>query len=146
MTISVGFNNTPLHAVSPFPVVYDSVAGKLEYFNNDSKASVALAIPTAPAAVTASSTVTLVSGTAVTNANPVWATYYVGITGGAAGTVQVDLSPDDFVTTHNIVPAAAGNAVSSQTIPVRVPAGWSFKVTTAVATINAASVIVTETY
>jgi hypothetical protein len=86
------------------------------------------------------STVTLASGTAVQNGTADWLDVFVGITGGASGTVKVDIGPTSACA-DNLIPAAAGNAVASQTLTVPVPPGWFFKVTTTVATINAASVI-----
>lgn len=91
----------------------------------------------------AGSTVTLTSSVASQNTNSTWATYYIGITGGASGTVKVDIGPTSATTT-NIIPAAANNATSGQTLHIRIPAGWYLKVTTSVATINASSVIVVD--
>ena len=87
-------------------------------------------------------TVTLTSGTAVQNAGTAKQKYYVGITGGTAGTVKVDIGPTSACA-DNLVPAAAANAVASQVIPVDVPAGWYIKVTVTVATINANTVVAT---
>ena len=95
--------------------------------------------PNAPAFPTA---VTLVSGTPSVNASGKKAKYFIGITGGASGTVGVtvtDLTP----TVHTLIPVVAANAVASQQIQVDVPAGWSITVTTSVATINASTVIAT---
>lgn len=89
-------------------------------------------------------TVTLTSGSAHQNAGTTKQKYFIGITGGTAGTVQVDISPDDFTTTHNLIPATAANAVASQTLVIDVPAGWYIKVTVAVATIVASSVVATD--
>jgi len=91
----------------------------------------------------AGGTVTLTSGTAVQNTASTWATYYVAITGGTAGTVTVALGSTSATTTV-IIPTVAGNAVSSQVIPVRVPSMWYLKVTTSVATINASTVIIND--
>jgi hypothetical protein len=88
-------------------------------------------------------TVTLTSGTAAQNAGTAKQKYFIGITGGTAGTVKVDISPDNFTTTHNLIPATAANAVASQTLVVDVPAGWYIKVTVSVATIVASSVVAT---
>jgi len=90
----------------------------------------------------ASSTVTLTSGTAVQNTASTSATYYVGITGGTAGTVAVAIGSTSAASTI-IVPATANNAVASQTLSIRVPSNWYIKVTTSIATINASTVIVT---
>ena len=87
-------------------------------------------------------TATLVSGTAQANAAAVSAKYFIGITGGSAGTVKVDIGPDSSVA-HNLIPATAANAVASQTLVIDVPAGWFIKVTVAVATIVASSVVAT---
>jgi len=91
----------------------------------------------------AGTTQTFTSGTAVQNTASTWATYYIGITGGAAGTVSVAIGSTSAATT-TIIPAATGNAVSSQTVHIRVPSSWWIKVTTSVATINASSVIVLD--
>lgn len=89
-------------------------------------------------------TVTLSSGVAHVNAADVTETYYVAITGGEAGTVEVQLiDTQESPVTHTIVPATAADAVASQVIPVRVPAGWSIVVTTSVATIVASTVVTT---
>ena len=92
-------------------------------------------------AATAGGTVTLTSGTAVQNTASTSATYYVAITGATGGTVSVSLGSTSATST-NIIPATASNAVSSQVIPVTVPAGWWIKVTTTTATINASTVII----
>ena len=91
--------------------------------------------------VTAGGTVTLTSGTAVQNTATTSATYYVGITGATSGTVLVAIGSTSATAT-TIVPSVANNAVSSQVIPVTVPAGWWVKVTTSAATINASTVII----
>jgi hypothetical protein len=91
--------------------------------------------------VTAGGTVTLTSGTAVQNTATTSATHYVGITGATSGTVSVAIGSTSATAT-TIVPSVANNAVSSQVIPVTVPAGWWVKVTTSAATINASTVII----
>jgi hypothetical protein len=95
-------------------------------------------------ATPAFTTVTLTSGSAHQNTGTTKQKYFIGITGGTAGTVQVDISPDDFTTTHNLIPATAANAVASQTLVIDVPAGWYIKVTVSVATIVASSVVATD--
>ena len=87
-------------------------------------------------------TVTFVSGTAQQNTAAVKAKYFIGITGGTAGTVKIDVGPTSS-TADNVIPATAANAVASQTLVVDVPAGWFIKVTVAVATIVASSVVAT---
>jgi len=87
--------------------------------------------------------VTLTSGTAVQNTASTGAIYYIGITGGTAGTVLVAIGATSATAT-TIIPAVAGNAANSQTLTVKVPTGWYIKVTTSVATINASTVIVTQ--
>ena len=93
--------------------------------------------------VPTTSTVTLTSGTAVQNTASTGAIYYVGITGGTSGTVSVAIGATSATST-TVIPATVGNAVASQTLTVQVPTGWYIKVTTSVATINASTVIVTE--
>ena len=93
--------------------------------------------------VPTASTVTLTSGTAVQNTASTGAIYYIGITGGTAGTVSVAIGATSATAT-TIIPAVAGNAANSQTLTVKVPTGWYIKVTTSVATINASTVIVTQ--
>jgi len=87
-------------------------------------------------------TQTFSSGTAVQNTATVSAKYFIGITGGTAGTVKVDIGPTNSVA-DNLIPATAANAVASQTLVIDVPAGWYIKVTVAVATIVASSVVAT---
>jgi hypothetical protein len=87
-------------------------------------------------------TATFVSGTAQQNAAAVSAKYFIGITGGSAGTVKVDIGPTSAVA-DNLIPATAANAVASQTLVIDVPAGWYIKVTVVTATIVAFSVVAT---
>lgn len=90
------------------------------------------------------STMTLVSGTGQANPSATkWATIYVGITGGSAGTVKVDIGPT-ISCADNLIPATAANAVASQTLTIRVPPGGFVKVTTVTATIVASSVVVVD--
>ena len=83
---------------------------------------------------------TLTSGTAVQNPTSSWATLCLGITGGSAGTVKVDVGPTSACA-NNVFPATAANAVASQNISVPIPPGWYFKVTVAVATIASAILV-----
>ncbi len=94
--------------------------------------------PNAPTFTTA----TLVSGTAQQNTSTAKAKYYIGINGGTAGTVKVDIGPTSGVA-DNLIPATAANAVASQTLVIDVPAGWYIKVTVTVATIVANTVVAT---
>ena len=87
-------------------------------------------------------TATFVSGTAQQNTAAVKAKYFIGITGGTAGTVKVDVGPTSAVA-DNLIPATAANAVASQTLVIDVPAGWYIKVTVSAATIVASSVVAT---
>lgn len=139
---NVLYNAPTTHPIIPFPVFYDSVAGTLSHFTGSSSVPVPLSVLVSP---TANSTVTLTSGTAIQNAASAAATYYVGITGGTAGTVKVEMGPTSACAI-TAIPAAAGNAVSSYPLPIHVPAGWYVKVTTSVATINANTVVVTQAF
>lgn len=89
------------------------------------------------------SSVALVSGTAVQDATGNDSTWYVPITGGSAGTVKVDIGPDNTVA-NTIVAATAANAVASQTLTVKLPANWFIKVTVVTATIAASAQVVTS--
>jgi hypothetical protein len=82
---------------------------------------------------------TLVSGTAQQDATGVGTTWYIPIVGGTAGTVKVEIGPVE-ATAHTIIPATAANAVSGQTLTVKLPAKWWIKVTTTVATVGKAVV------
>ena len=84
------------------------------------------------------STPTVTSGTPVQNATNDWATVFVQINAGAAGTVKADLSLDG-VTYYTVIAATANNAVAAQVITLRVPPNGYFRITTAVATIAAAT-------
>jgi hypothetical protein len=89
-------------------------------------------------------TVTLVSGTPHVNAGAAKQRYFVGITGGTAGTVGITVTDTAGTpVTHTLVPVVAANAVASQVFDVPVPAGWSITVTVSVATINASTVVTT---
>jgi hypothetical protein len=87
-------------------------------------------------------TITLSSGVAHVNATASKQLYFVGITGGTAGTVGITVT-DLSSTVHTIIPVVAADAVSSQSFVIPVPAGWSITVTTSVATINANTVVAT---
>ena len=87
-------------------------------------------------------TETLTSGTAIQNPSSALAFLALGVTGGTAGTVKVDIGPTSACA-NNVFPATAANAVASQNILVPVPAGWYVKVTVTVATI-ASAVFVTQ--
>lgn len=87
------------------------------------------------------SNVALTSGTAVQDATGKDSQWYIPITGGSAGTVKVDIGPTSGVA-NTIIAATAANAVASQTLSVRLPAGWYIKVTVAVATIGANAQVV----
>lgn len=87
-------------------------------------------------------TTTLTSGTAHLNATTAKQLYFVGITGGSAGTVGITLTDTNSVV-HTVVPVTAADAVASQSFIIPVPAGWSITVTTSVATIDASTVVAT---
>ena len=84
---------------------------------------------------------TLTSGTALQNTGGSLAFLCLGITGGTAGTVKVDIGPTSACA-DNLFPATAADAVASQNITVPVPIGWYVKVTVAVATIANAQLFV----
>lgn len=72
------------------------------------------------------STPTVVSGTAQQDVTGLPSEVYVAITGGAAGTVKVDVGPTSGVA-DAIIPNR--DATLSQSAHFRLPAGWWFKVT-----------------
>jgi hypothetical protein len=84
---------------------------------------------------------TLTSGTGVQIDPLLGAFLYLDITGGASGTVKVELSFDGGTTYHTLIPATAANAVASHQVNVRVPPAAYVKVTVAVATIASAIAI-----
>lgn len=133
--------------INPDPIGenLDTAAQLINWVNDlgggNALAALEAVINNAPNAPTFS-TATLVSGTAQQNTSASKARYYIGITGGSAGTVKVDIGPANTVA-DNLIPATAANAVASQTLAIDVPAGWWIKVTVTVATIVASSVVAT---
>lgn len=88
------------------------------------------------------SSVALTSGTAVQDATGKPSTWYIPITGGSAGTLEVQIGPSSAVA-NTIVPATAADAVASQLLTIKLPANWWIKVTVSVATISANAQVVT---
>lgn len=74
------------------------------------------------------SALTVVSGTAQQDTTGLPSQVAVVITGGASGTVKVDIGPSNAVA-NAVIPA--GDATLSRTVTFRLPAGWFFKVTVA---------------
>lgn len=85
------------------------------------------------------SEVTLKSGEAIQDATGVGTTWYIPVVGGTAGTVKIEIGPAE-ATAHTIIPATAANAVSGQTLTVKLPAKWWIKPTVSVATLGKAVV------
>jgi hypothetical protein len=87
---------------------------------------------------------TFVSGTGYVNSTALKQKAYVQITGGTAGTVEIQLTSNaSSPVTTTLVPATAANGVASQVFEIPIPAGWTATVTVSVATIVASSVITT---
>lgn len=82
---------------------------------------------------------TLVSGTAQQDATGVNTTWYIPVVGGTAGTVKVEIGSTEEAA-HTIIAATAANAVSGQTLTVKLPAKWWIKVTVSVATLGKAKI------
>jgi hypothetical protein len=68
---------------------------------------------------------TVVAGTAQQDTTGLPSNVYVNVTGGASGTVTVQIGPTNATATTII---SAGNATLNQTVDFNLPAGWFFKV------------------